>query len=144
MEAVVELACDEDVGAVQPGLADALADLLLVSVHLGGVDVPVADLEGGLTAARSRPPRSGTRRTQLRDVLAVVQCDDRNADSWLTSPPRVVVHLSLSLILYLIHADPGEPMSSLLISTNAYRRLERVSRWYQVTTVARGNQRKCN
>jgi hypothetical protein len=43
--AVVELAGDVDVVAVEAGGADRLPDLPLVAVHLGGVYVPVADLE---------------------------------------------------------------------------------------------------
>ncbi len=46
MEAVIELARDEDLCAIQPGLSDTLADSLLVSVHLGGIDVAIPDLEG--------------------------------------------------------------------------------------------------
>ena len=45
VEAVVQLAGHEDVAAVEPGRADRLADAPLVAVHLGGVDVPVADLQ---------------------------------------------------------------------------------------------------
>ena len=33
------------------GLGDRLADLLLVAVHLGGVDVPIAGFEGGQVAS---------------------------------------------------------------------------------------------
>jgi hypothetical protein len=45
VRAVVELAGDEDVGSVESGGADRLADLLLVAVHLRRVDAPVADLQ---------------------------------------------------------------------------------------------------
>ena len=47
VEAVVQLAGDEDVAAVEAGLGQRLADLLLVLVHLGRVDVPVTGLERG-------------------------------------------------------------------------------------------------
>lgn len=47
VEAVVQLRGDEDVAAVESALGDGLADARLVAVHLGGVDVAVADLEGG-------------------------------------------------------------------------------------------------
>ena len=42
---VAQLAGDEHVGAVEAGSADRLADFLLVAVHFGGVDVPVAGLQ---------------------------------------------------------------------------------------------------
>jgi len=44
---VAQLARDEDVRAVHAGGVDGLTDLLLVAVHLGGVDVPVTGLQGG-------------------------------------------------------------------------------------------------
>ena len=47
VEAVVQLAGHEDLAAVDARAGDGLADALLVAVHLGGVDVPVADLERG-------------------------------------------------------------------------------------------------
>jgi hypothetical protein len=46
VEAVVQLAGHEDLVAGDARARDGLADTLLVAVHLGGVDVPVADLEG--------------------------------------------------------------------------------------------------
>ena len=71
---VVELAGDEHLAAVQPGIADSLTDFLLVAVHLGGVDVAVADLQ------RRTHRSSGLIRfdledteTQLRDRVAVVE-----------------------------------------------------------------------
>jgi len=45
VEAVVQLAGHEDLVAGQAGGADRLADALLVAVHLGGVEVPVADVQ---------------------------------------------------------------------------------------------------
>ena len=48
---VVELAGDEHVGSVKAGGADRLAHAPLVAVHLGGVDVAVADLQRA-----ARPP----------------------------------------------------------------------------------------
>jgi hypothetical protein len=70
---VVQLAGDEDIGAAEAKRADGLADLLLVAVHLSGVDVAVADIEGfphrirgviGLDLEDSE--------TELRDGVAVV------------------------------------------------------------------------
>ena len=42
-----DLGLEEDLGAVQPGVADRLADLPFVAVCGGGVDVPVARGQGG-------------------------------------------------------------------------------------------------
>src|SRR5579875_186989 len=79
VEAVVQLARDEDLATVDPGGTDGLADLLLVAVHLGGVDVAVADLEGrerrvlrllGLDLEDAEP--------ELGDLDAVVQRDGGN------------------------------------------------------------------
>jgi hypothetical protein len=47
MVGVEALRRDEELGAVQPRRADGLADLRLVAVGLGGVDVAVADLDRG-------------------------------------------------------------------------------------------------
>src|SRR5439155_11272965 len=44
VEAVVELARDEDLASVEAEGANRLADAALVAVHLRGVDIPVADL----------------------------------------------------------------------------------------------------
>ena len=52
-----DLGLDEHLGAVEARAADAFADLALVAVGRGGVDVPVADLERGLD--RGRWSRSG-------------------------------------------------------------------------------------
>jgi hypothetical protein len=73
---VVQLAGHEDLAAVQAGLTHRLPDLLLVAVHLRGVDVPVADLQGG-------PGRLGRvggldledAEAELRDLDAVVEPD---------------------------------------------------------------------
>ena len=46
-----DLRLDEDVAAIEAGAPDALADLALVAVGGGGVDVPVADGEGRLDRA---------------------------------------------------------------------------------------------
>src|SRR3984957_4577305 len=80
VKAVVELAGNKDIGSVQLGVADALADSLLVSVHLRRVDVPVTNLQGGLHRFRGsgRLDLEDTE-PKLRDVLAVVNCDDWNA-----------------------------------------------------------------
>src|SRR6202035_2647976 len=50
VEAIVELAGNKDLGAFDSRLAHGLADLCLVAVHLGGVDMAVTDfqrVEGG-------------------------------------------------------------------------------------------------
>ena len=76
VEAVVELARDIDVGAVDTGLGDRLADLLLVAVHLGGVDVAVAGPEGG-EGGRLRGLGSDLigAEAQLRNRAGVVERD---------------------------------------------------------------------
>lgn len=48
MPGVVELGGEEDLVACDAGSLDAIADLLLVAVGEGGVDVAVAVAEGGL------------------------------------------------------------------------------------------------
>ena len=47
-----DLGLDEDVGAVDPGRAEALADLALVAVRGGRVDVPVASRQRGFDGLR--------------------------------------------------------------------------------------------
>jgi hypothetical protein len=64
VETVAELAGDEDVGPGEPAGADGLADLALVAVHLGGVDVAVADVEGFADGA------DGVLRIDLEDAEA--------------------------------------------------------------------------
>ena len=78
VEAVVQLAGHEDLAAVDARAGDGLADALLVAVHLGGVDVPVADLEGrghGLGGLLRRDLVDAE--AELRDSHAVVQVDGR-------------------------------------------------------------------
>ena len=77
---VVELGGDVDLVPGDAGGGDGLADALLVAVHLRGVDVPVADLEGG------GHRRRGLRRRDLEDAEAelgdggsVVQGDRGNS-----------------------------------------------------------------
>src|SRR3954454_9800378 len=76
VEAVVELARHEDGGPIETGVADRLADLLLVAVHLGRVDVPVPDLEGG---GHGRGGLGGVdledTEAELRDRVTVVEVD---------------------------------------------------------------------
>src|SRR6201993_1235321 len=89
VEAVVELAGDENVGPVEAGVANALADSLLVAIHLRGVDVSVADLQG-------RPDRRGGlaridlihTETKLRDAHTIVEFDHWNLAHGL--PPSFV------------------------------------------------------
>ena len=45
MVRIVELAGDEDLVARQAAVGDRGSDLGFVAVHLGGIDVPVADLQ---------------------------------------------------------------------------------------------------
>src|SRR6185503_12511632 len=79
VEAVVELAGDVDARAVDAGAGDAVADARLVAVHLGGVDVAVAD-------GQRAPDRLGgvLRRdledaeSELRNRVAVVQGEIRS------------------------------------------------------------------
>jgi len=80
VKTVVELAGDEHVATVDTRIPDALTDAFLVAVHLSGVDVPVADLH------RRANGRCGLFRgnlvhpePQLRDLMAVVQGDERDA-----------------------------------------------------------------
>jgi hypothetical protein len=44
VKAVVELAGNENLGAVETGVADSLADSLVILIHLRSVDVPVSDV----------------------------------------------------------------------------------------------------
>src|SRR4051794_29223619 len=78
--AVVEaLRGDEDVVAAEAGGAEGLADLLLVAIRGGGVDVPVAGLEGlgdrlgGLVGRDLEDPEA-----ELGDLHAVAQGDVGN------------------------------------------------------------------
>jgi len=79
VDAVVELAGDEHVGPVAPGGADRLTDLPLVAVHLGRVDVPVADLQrpthdpDGVLGVDLKDTEA-----ELRDRVTVVEVDRRN------------------------------------------------------------------
>lgn len=79
VKAVVELAGDEDLAALKAGVADALADFLFISVHFGGVDVPVSDVErrldrrGRLVGLDLEHPE-----TELWDLDTVVEFDRGN------------------------------------------------------------------
>jgi hypothetical protein len=97
VEAVVELARDPDIVAVEPRGGDRGADAVLVAVHLGGVDVAIA----GLERSRGRTLGVGARadledaEPELRDAAAVVQLDRRDvgaaarAHRFLQSVPTV-------------------------------------------------------
>src|SRR4051812_18092931 len=76
MEAIVQLARHVQVSAVKPRRADRLAHALLVAVHLGGVDVAVADLERHAHRAR-RLLRVDLEHAEaeLGDGVAVVEFD---------------------------------------------------------------------
>ena len=77
VESVVELAGDEHLVARDVGPVDALTDLLLVAVHLGRVDVAVADVERGPHRV-DRLLRLDLEHTEteLRDLDAVVEGDE--------------------------------------------------------------------
>src|SRR4051794_26471581 len=76
---VVELGGDEDLVAGQPGLRQRLADALLVAVHLRGVDVPVAGVEGRPYRLRRLLRRHLVHpEAELRDLHAIVEPDVRN------------------------------------------------------------------
>ena len=85
-----ELRGDEHLAPAQPGLGDGRADLSLVSVHLGSVDVPVARRQGvrhgclGLRGGHQEDAES-----ELRNGLAVVQ-HDLGDSSHDISPPEPV------------------------------------------------------
>ena len=67
------------IAAVQPGIADALTDLLLVAVHLGGVDVAVADLQRRTDCGGSLIRFDlENAEAQLRDGVAVIEGDRRD------------------------------------------------------------------
>ena len=91
---VVELAGDEDLAAVQAGIADSLTDFLFIAVHLGGVDVPVPNLERR-THRRGRLIRFYLEyaETQLWDGVAVVERDrwDRTHLCDLLAVPVVAI-----------------------------------------------------
>src|ERR1700739_4666434 len=76
--AVVQLAGDEHLSATEPGVADTLADLLLVAVHLGSVDVSIADLQGDSHrfGGQHRLDLKHSE-AELRNVVAVVQLSYR-------------------------------------------------------------------
>jgi hypothetical protein len=82
---VAQLAGHEDLAAVQAGPPDRLADLLLVAVPLGRVDVPVAGLQRGADRGLGvlRLDQEDAE-AELRDLLAVVQAVAR----WLVSSAR--------------------------------------------------------
>ena len=86
VEAVVQLAGDEDVVARNARIADRFADALLVAVHLRGVDVAVSDLECGQSCfTRVLRRNLEDSETQLRDGDSVVQCDVRDCHEHLSS-----------------------------------------------------------
>ena len=91
MEAVVQLARDVDVTALEPACADRLADTVLVAVHLRRVDVAIA----GVERVRHRLRRLGRRdlehaEPELRNRVAVVQGRSGNGShlAILPEPPR--------------------------------------------------------
>src|SRR3712207_2057632 len=105
---VAQLAGYEDVAAVEAGGADGLAHLLLVAVHLRGVDVPVADLEGfahrlrGVLGLDLEDPE-----TELRDGVAVVKGNARDRVQSRPTPSSVVTATQTG------RRDVGIPCSTL-------------------------------
>ena len=81
-----DLGLDEDLGAVDAGLGDGLADLALVAVRGGGVDVPVAGRQRGLDGRTGLLGR-GLEYAQADggDLYAVVQ-------QYPLSPPFLPCH----------------------------------------------------
>ena len=77
---IVELGGQEDVLARNPRRGDRLADLRLVPVHLGRVDVPASFGQGELDDARSvLAAQLVCAQAELRNRVAGVQWDIRNA-----------------------------------------------------------------
>src|SRR5690348_18334794 len=75
MAVVGQLAGDEHVPAVDAGPGDGLAGLLLVAVHLRGVDVPVTGLQGG-----------------AHGLDGVLRLDQEDTEAELGDRPAVVQH----------------------------------------------------
>ena len=74
---------DEDVVAVEPGGPERLADLRLVAVGGGGVNVPVAGLErarDGLGRLAGRDQEDAE--AELGDLNAVAEGEIRNRFDW--------------------------------------------------------------
>ena len=95
---VVELAGDENLGAIQARSPNRLPDLLLISIHLRGVDVPMADFQslGHSIASLIRVDLEDPK-TELRNGLAAATyfsalrcllCRSRVALFWALVPVR--------------------------------------------------------
>src|ERR1700761_6609646 len=79
MAGVGQLAGYEPLVAAQPGGADRLADAGLVAIHLGRVDVAVADVEGGAYSLGRLLGRGLEHAVpELRDLVSVVECESGN------------------------------------------------------------------
>jgi len=90
MEAVVQLAGYEHLAPVQSRSTYALADLLLVLVHLGGVDVAVSHIEGYADCSgRIGQLDLEHAEAELWDGLSVVKGDRR----YCAHPVLIVVTL---------------------------------------------------
>jgi hypothetical protein len=118
VKGVAELARHEDLVARQPGGPDRVADAALVAVHLGRVDVPVADLEGrrdglrGLRGIDLKDPEA-----ELRDRGAVVELDLRDgADGAHAHAPRVA--FGGGAPAYPQRRDPARQRSSIRASSS--------------------------
>src|SRR5215216_6742396 len=109
VQSVVELARDEDVAAVDARGANPLADLSLVAVHLRGVDVPVAYLDGlsnrlcGVFGLDLKYPE-----TELRDGVSIVQGNVWYNGQSRTTPSCLVTCLPDSGATSR-YPDPGSP-----------------------------------
>ena len=105
---VVELAGDEHLTAVQAGIADPLADFLFIAVHLGGVDMPVPNLErrthcgGGLIRFDLEDAE-----TQLRDRVAVVE-----RDRWDRTHVRDLLAIAVVAIVVVAARHCARPNSA--------------------------------
>jgi len=91
-----DLGLEEDVGAVEPGRTDRLADLALVAVGGGGVDVAVAGVERGSDRVAGLVGR------RLKDAQAeggqfdaVVECEGGDGDYGVRPAGRLPVGLGL-------------------------------------------------
>ena len=92
VEAIGQLAGDEHLASGKARFAHGLTDTRLVAVHLGRVDVPVADpqrLRSGVLGQVRRDLEDAE--SELRDLYAVVQGDGRSIGHVVEAtraPPR--------------------------------------------------------
>src|SRR6185503_17274979 len=83
VERVVQLARDVHLVAFEAGPADRLADPALVAVHLGGVYVAVARLQGaGDRLEGLRGIDLEDAEAELREAVAAIQVYERDGGHW--------------------------------------------------------------